>query len=207
MFAGSISRLRLCSDRNPRPLTDSQNPSSSPDPSGKVLLPESNPQLRCSQGAGIHSGNAEATALLNLRRRPGPMGATAQGEGLRGHAAAPGGSTGRGRAAWAGQPLSAAPCRVCSTRGPRLLPQWTRDRQPAHSLLRGQRCRASRRARVTRSTFSRVALPPIRPMRSTWGQGGGRRSPRVGAWLPRLRLAQNRLASPSAGGGAEGALV
>lgn len=45
------------------------------------------------------------------------MGATAQGEGLRGHAAAPGGSTGRGRAAWAGQPLSAAPCRVCSTRG------------------------------------------------------------------------------------------
>ena len=102
------------------------------------------------------------------------MGATAQGEGLRGHAAAPGGSTGRGRAAWAGQPLSAAPCRVCSTRGPRLLPQWTRDRQPAHSLLRGQRCRASRRARVTRSTFSRVALPPIRPMRSTWGQGGGK---------------------------------
>lgn len=91
MFAGSISRLRLCSDRNPRPLTDSQNPSSSPDPSGKVLLPESNPQLRCSQGAGIHSGNAEATALLNLRRRPGTYG----GDSSRGGAAGPCGRTRR----------------------------------------------------------------------------------------------------------------
>lgn len=85
VFAGSISRLRLCSDRSPRQLTDSQNPSSSPDPSGKVLLPESNPQLRRSQGAGIHSGNAEATALLNLRRRPGTYG----GDSSRGGAAGP----------------------------------------------------------------------------------------------------------------------
>ena len=51
------------------------------------------------------------------------MGATAQGEVLRVHAATPGGFTGRGRAAWggaaawAGQQLSGAPCRVCSPRG------------------------------------------------------------------------------------------
>ena len=53
VFAGSRSRPRLYSDRDPRPLTSPHNPSSSPDPSSKVLLPD--PQLRCSQGAGVHS--------------------------------------------------------------------------------------------------------------------------------------------------------
>lgn len=40
-----------------------------------------------------------------------------------------------------------------------------------HSLFRGQRCSASCRASVTRSTFSLVALQPRRPIRSTWGRG------------------------------------
>lgn len=55
--------------------------------------------------------------------------------------------------------------------------------QGAHSRLRGQRCRASRRAPSTRSTLSLVELQPMRPMRRTWrrrasvcasaGRGGG----------------------------------
>ena len=51
VFAGSRSRPRLCSDRDPRQLTDSHNPSSSPDPSGKALLPESKPPAQVQSGS------------------------------------------------------------------------------------------------------------------------------------------------------------
>lgn len=55
--------------------------------------------------------------------------------------------------------------------------------QPGHSLPLGQCCRASCSAWTTRSTFSRVALQPRRPIRSTWG----RVAQMSGAWaLPAL---------------------
>lgn len=47
------------------------------------------------------------------------------------------------------------------------------DMQTGHSLFRGQCCRAAWRAAITRSTFSRVALQPSSPIRSTWGWGRG----------------------------------
>ena len=76
------------------------------------------------------------------------MGATAQGEVLRVHAATPGGFTGRGRAAWggaaawAGQQLSGAPCRVCSPRGHTPTPtvdkgQTARSQLAAGAALQG----------------------------------------------------------------------
>lgn len=49
--AGSRSRPRLYSDRDPRPLTSPHNPSSSPDPSGKVLLPEFKPPAQVQSGS------------------------------------------------------------------------------------------------------------------------------------------------------------
>lgn len=45
---------------------------------------------------------------------------------------------------------------------------------PGHSLFRGQCCRACCRASVTRSAFSRVALQPRRPIRSTFPKEGPR---------------------------------
>lgn len=69
-------------------------------------------------------------------------------------------------------PRPGGPCRVClllilliprGGHGPGVC------QQAGHSFFLGQCCRAAPRASVTRSTFSRVALQPSRPIRSTWG--------------------------------------
>lgn len=140
------------------------------------------------------------------------MGATAQGEVLRVHAATPGGFTGRGQAAWggaaawAGQQLSGAPCRVCSPRGHTPTPtvdkgQTARSQLAAGAALQGlpQGPGHSVHA-LPRGVAAQQADP------QHLGPGRGRRSPRAVARLPRMRPAQSRLASPSAGGGEESAL-
>lgn len=111
------------------------------------------------------------------------MGATAQGEGLRGRRGpeAPPGGTGRLGGAAVRCPLQSLFNQgppACSTR-------WTGDRQPAYSLLRGQHCRASCIGPGSLGPRSHAwRCWPSRASPQHLGAGRGRRSPRVGAWLP-----------------------
>lgn len=138
------------------------------------------------------------------------MGATAQGEVLRVHAATPRTfhrwwwgvrPPGAGQTPGQGSPRLVPPAESVRPGATRPLPGWTRGRQPVTACCGGSaggppagpgspgphspawRCRPA----------GRSAAP---------GAGPGEEVTLGGAWLPALRSAQSRLASPSVGGGA-----